>query len=87
MPCIPEGSIQAHQHQRCRQAQAYIVNAAELFGNTGHTCPLYTSSFVRMLLTKATAIPLAERRIMAGMAVGFLAYPSDIAQWTPLAST
>ena len=52
--------------------KAFVVNAAEIFGDTQWS---YMSTlhvvFVRMLLTRATAIPLAERRIMAGLAAGF----------------
>lgn len=52
--------------------KAYVVNAAQLFGDT-HWSYMSTLHivFVRMLLTKATAIPLEERRIMAGIAAGF----------------
>ena len=52
--------------------KAFVISAAETFGDTQWS---YMSTlhivFVRMLLTKATAIPLAERRIMAGFAAGF----------------
>ena len=52
--------------------KGYIVNAAELFGDTHWSyMSILHIVLVRMLLTKATAIPLAERRIMAGMAAGF----------------
>ena len=52
--------------------EAYIVNAAQLFGDT-HWSYMSTLHivFVRMLLIKATAIALEERRIMAGIAAGF----------------
>ena len=52
--------------------KAFVVHAAEMFGDVQWS---YMSTlhvvFVRMLLTKATAIPLAERKIMAGLAAGF----------------
>lgn len=51
--------------------KAYIVNAAELFGNSKW---FYMSSahiaFVRVILTRARNIPLSERKIMAGVAIG-----------------
>ncbi|KAL3141028.1 hypothetical protein ABBQ32_005543 [Trebouxia sp. C0010 RCD-2024] len=54
------------------ELKEFVVSAAELFGGTQWS---YMSTlhivFVRVLLTKALAIPLVERKIMAGMAVGF----------------
>lgn len=51
--------------------KAFVVSAAEIFGDTQWSYMSTLHVFVRMLLTKATAIPLADRRIMAGFAAGF----------------
>lgn len=51
--------------------KAFVIDAAELFGDVKWS---YMSTlhivFVRVMLTRATAIPLAERKIMAGLALG-----------------
>ena len=54
------------------ELEEFVVGAAELFGDTqwSYMCALHIV-FVRVLLTRALAIPLIERKIMAGMAVGF----------------
>lgn len=53
------------------ELEDFVVNAAELFGDTQWSyMSMLHIVFVRVLLTRATAIPLAERKIMAGMAAG-----------------